>query len=872
MNRLALFAFSQLLTIGISYSQPALNLTKGWRYESADNVDFSRPTYLDQSWKSIQVGKAWEEQGLPDYNGVVWYRLHIVIPSSLRKQAPLLSGLRLALGRIDDNDQTYINGRQVGQTSGWDANREYIIPDELVHWDADNVIAVRVEDVFGNGGLVRGPFELGGAPRLATLYNLISSEMPSLITGQVSQTLARAVQFQPKIPCQPLPGSIRTTVTKVSTKAVVFDQTMPLTLDGNHSVAYRYSVPIPGSGSYLASYVFVVPGLRDTLRYSTLIGYQGEARTHEHLTYPVVVQQVPDKVTAFPLEHIRFEGFLQQRLNANLTQRLLNIDEQGILEGFYNRPGTQTWVGEYPGKYLHAASRVWRYSKNPQLKTQMDRIVDVLIGTQLPNGYLGTYSPDQYWKAWDVWAHKYDLLGLLSYYAATGYSPALEASRRIGGLLIKTFGTGPGQLNIVETGDHVGMASASVLEPMTELYRYTGDKRYLDFCHYIIQAYDSPKGPKIITTLNTVGKVDKTANAKAYEMMSNLIGVVKLYQLTGEPSLLKAAQTAWQDIASHKLYITGTASAHEHFQPDGDLPADNKDSMGEGCVTTTWLQLSQALYGLTGEAKYVDEMEKSIFNHLFAAENPQTGCVSYYTALMGRKPYRCTITAHCCLASIPRGFAIIPELAYTRSQTNGLAVNLYAAGSVQDSVRSSDGKLVPVQLTIATSFPADGRVKLTISPLQRAPFRLALHVPAWSRSFQVTTQGQSWTGVQGEYLNIDKSWDANTTVDISFDLNPQVLDGGGSYPGRIAFKQGPQVLALDQALNPELSDLQAVSLVETTTKPLPATILPKGWVGSQVYGVAGKVAGKPVTLKLVPFAEAGQTGGDLAVWLKRKNE
>ena len=497
----------------------------------------------------------------------------------------------------------------------------------------------------------------------------------------------------------------------------------------------------------------------------------------------------------------------------------------------------------------------------------MDRIVDVLIGTQLADGYLGTYVPAQYWTAWDVWAHKYDLLGLLSYYEATGYAPALEASKRVGDLLLRTFGTGPGQLNIVETGDHVGMASASVLEPMTDLYRFTGDPRYLAFCTYIVAAYDTNKGPKIVSTLNAVGKVDKTANAKAYEMMSNLVGIVKLYQLTGAPALLTAAEAAWQDIAANKLYITGTASAHELFQPDGTLPAENKDSMGEGCVTTTWLQFSQALYTLTGQARYVDEIEKSIYNHLFAAENPQTGCVSYYTALMGKKPYRCTIMAHCCLASIPRGFAIIPELVYTKNSDNGLNINLYAAGSVQDSIRTAGGRLIPFQLLIASHYPAEGSATLSLNLPRAAAFRLALHVPVWARNFRATTGGKTWEGVPGQYLNLDQTWAKNAVVAISFDLNPQRLDGGQTYPGRVALKHGPQILALDQALNPGLTDLQAVTVSAATPALLPASLLPKGWVGSQLYSLPGQVDGKPVTLRLVPFAEAGQTGGELAVWL-----
>lgn len=634
-----------LLATSFSYGQATLDLTKGWRFNPLDQAAFADPAVNDTAWGSIEVGNRWEKQGLPEYDGVVWYRLRLVIPSTLRKQTPLLTSLRLALGQIDDNDETFVNGRKIGHTSGWNENREYIIPGDVIRWDAENVIAVRVEDVHGNGGLTVGPYQLGGVPKLTTILSVTATDKPTILTGASQNTLTRSVQFQPKVPLQPLRGTIRTTVTNAGTKVVLFDKTEPVTLNGQHRENYTYSATLNGTGSLLATHTLVVPSLSDTIRYSTLVGYQGQVRINEHRTAPVVMPLIPTRTVAFPLEHSQFSGFLQERLNANLTKRLLNIDEPGILEGFYNRPGTQTWVGEYPGKYLHAASRVWLYSKNAALKAQMDRIVDVLISTQLATGYLGTYTPDQYWTAWDVWAHKYDLLGLLSYYEATGYAPALEASRRVGNLLLRTFGTGSDQLNIIETSDHVGMASTSVLEPMTDLYRFTGEPKYLDFCTYIVAAYDTEKGPKIVSTLNTVGKVDKTANAKAYEMMSNLVGIVKLYQLTGAPALLTAAETAWQDIATHKLYITGTASAHELFQPDGMLPGENKDSMGEGCVTTTWLQFSQVLYALTGQPKYVDEIEKSIYNHLFAAENPQTGCVSYYTALTGKKPYRCTIMA-----------------------------------------------------------------------------------------------------------------------------------------------------------------------------------------------------------------------------------
>ncbi|GAB2574046.1 glycoside hydrolase family 127 protein [Spirosoma areae] len=854
------------------YSQPttsALDLSVGWKIQPGDNSAYASPTASDQTWEAVSVGTSWETQGLPEYNGIAWYRLRVVIPSALRQKNPLVKGLRLALGKIDDNDQTYLNGEEVGHTSGYSESREYLIPYDRIRWDAENVIAVRVEDSAGKGGMLAGPYVLGGPVKLSTVLALSADEKPSILTGTGETSLTKSVQFRVAAPVEKLAGTLRTRVVNTNTKAVVFQKTDNLTFGQSAKAAYTYSMKLGGKGAYRADYVFTVPALPDSISYSTLVGYRAEPRVGEHLTFPAVAKRIPDKTEAFPLEHIRFGGFLQERLKANLTQRLLNIDEQGILEGFYNRPGKQTWVGEYPGKYLHAASRVWRYSHDPQLKVQMDRIVDILIGTQLESGYLGTYIPANYWKAWDVWAHKYDLLGLLSYYEATGYSPALETATRVGDLLVRSFGNGPGQLNIVETGEHVGMASASVLEPMTDLYRFTGEKKYLDFCQYILDAYESPKGPRIISTLNTIGKVDKTANGKAYEMMSNFVGIVKLYQLTGEAALLTAVERAWQDIVTNKLYITGAASSHELFQKDGVLPAENGDSMGEGCVTTTWIQFNQALYALTGEAKYVDELEKAIYNHLFAAENPQTGCVSYYTALVGKKPYRCTIFAHCCLASVPRGFAITPELVYTKNTDNGLNINIYSAGEVQDTILTTSGEKMPFKLAITSLFPAEGLATISVQPARRAAFKLALHVPAWARNFRATVGDKVRTGTPGQYLTLDQIWEPNTTIQVAFDLNPQLLDGGQSYPGMVALKNGPQVLALDQALNPTISDLRTVTLESPALKALSPTVLPKGWVGAQVYSAQGRVDGKLVELKLVPYAEAGQTGGDLEVWLKK---
>ena len=317
---------------------------------------------------------------------------------------------------------------------------------------------------------------------------------------------------------------------------------------------------------------------------------------------PVVADKIADRFTPAAFERQHIEGILGDRMRVNLEGRLLRVDEKALIDCFQHRPGPQDWAGEHAGKFLHAAANTWLYTGDQRLKTLMDRLARNLIATQLPDGYLGTYTDDKRWTSWDVWVHKYDLLGLLNYYQATGDEPALEASRKIGDLLARTFGTGAGQRDIIAAGTHMGMAATSVLEAMVNLYRFTGDRKYLDFCEYLVRSWDQPNGPKIGASLLATGSVFRTANAKAYEMMSNLVGLVELYRVTGKAEYLKPAEIAWKDIVAHRLYVTGTTSAAEHFQDDFVLPGEEASNVGEGCATVTFLQLTWQLLRVTGEA------------------------------------------------------------------------------------------------------------------------------------------------------------------------------------------------------------------------------------------------------------------------------
>jgi len=586
---------------------------------------------------------------------------------------------------------------------------------------------------------------------------------------------------------------------------------------------------------------------------------------------PVVAERVRELFTSLPFESQELRGLFADRMQTNVEGRLLHIDESACLSGFVHRDSAGNfdgaWVGEHAGKFLDAACNAVRYREHAGLRHIMERMVKALIASQEPDGYLGTYPAARRWTGWDVWVHKYNLIGLLSYYELTADPAVLRACRGMGDLLARTFGDAPGQRDIVTAGEHIGMAATSVLEPMCRLYRFTGEVRHLEFCQYVVRAYDHPHGPGIVSTLLESASVDRVANGKAYEMLSNFNGLVDLYRLTADRLLLDAVLRAWDDIVSQQLYRTGTLSAAEHFQPNGRLLSLQSSNVGEMCVTVTWLQLNWRLLRLTGEARFGQEIERTVYNHLLAAQDGHNGNISYYTSWVGRKEF--TDALLCCVSSGPRGISLIPQLAWGL-QRNALLVNLYAPGRARFVING-----VPVEVICETAFPADGRVTLTVNAERATRFAVRLRVPEWASDFQVKLRSGTLAGTRGQMLDVSQTWPRSTTLDIRMDMRTRVVSGAPTYPDYALVQRGPQVLALEQALNPAVPYLQRVALTEAG-EPLamrPAAV-PAGWAGRQVYEFDGLVGlpgeGEPLrveprALHLVPFADLNNG----RVWITR---
>ncbi|HWF47803.1 MAG TPA: beta-L-arabinofuranosidase domain-containing protein, partial [Bryobacteraceae bacterium] len=581
---------------------------------------------------------------------------------------------------------------------------------------------------------------------------------------------------------------------------------------------------------------------------------------------PIVVDAVPDRYRPEAYTHLKLTGLLADRMQVNIEGRLLHVDQKAMLEPFEHRTAPsnndRAWAGEHIGKFLDAAANAYQYTDDHRLKELMDRMVKGLIATQAPDGYLGTYTKETRWTSWDVWVHKYDLLGLIAYYRVTGDSAAYNAANRIGALLVETFGDTTGKRDIIAAGEHAGMAATSVLEPMVYLYEYTGDPRYLDFCKYIVRSWDQPNGPKVASSIESTGSVFKTANGKAYEMLSNLVGLVELYRVTGNSAYLEPAVRAWKDIRDNRLYITGTTSSDEHFKDDHVLPGDEAAHVGEACVTVTWMKLTLELLRISGDQTYADQLERTIYNQLLAAQDAKTGDVCYFTPLNGSKKPTHKIT--CCTSSEPRGISLIPAATWGR-YGGGIAMLTYMGGHADFALKRRG----LVHIISESSFPESGDVLLHIEPDHNIHFALRLRVPSWTKSFTVDFGGSHLIGTPGDYLVIDREWRKGDMLKIKIDMTVSLIDGAPTYPGQMAVQRGPQVLALESAVNPGLGPLTSASLTAGPASQLqPAeapTQLPPTWAGDQCYSIEGQEDGRPTRLFLVPFADAR----NYRVWLPR---
>lgn len=582
---------------------------------------------------------------------------------------------------------------------------------------------------------------------------------------------------------------------------------------------------------------------------------------------------------------VKIGGHLGRQMELCYEQCVKGRDPETLVAPFRSQTQDNGWQTEFWGKWMLAAvPGAWYYGDDAMQRT-IAASVKSLLAAQNADGYIGNYTKEARTAGpWDIWGRKYTLLGLLAYYDLTGEPAVLEAACRVADNLMTDMG--PGIKDIYRVGAYHGMASTSVLEPMVLLYNRTQDKRYREFADYILSQWKAPDGADLIgKALAKVSVGDRFGHPKtwwsfengmkAYEMMSCYQGLTELYRIAPEEDYLAACRMTADDIFATEINAAGSGSAYEcwyHGRARQQVPAYHTM---ETCVTTTWMKYCQTLLTLTGDPKYADWLELTLYNAFLGAMKADGASFSKYTPLEGvrfRGEDQCGMPINCCVANGPRGFVAVGET-IVMCRDEAVYVNLYAESTATVAMPGSGRR---VTLTQQTDYPRVGTAAIVVDPDAEAEFTLNLRIPAWSRQTVVRVNGESPGDVTpGTFQSVRRRWKAGDRVELTFDFRGRVL----SDNNHAALMRGPILFARDARFEDGSVDRAAefVDVKDGTVALLPAASTPEGvWMAVGVKMTLGTTHegadAQPRTIHFCDFASAGNTwdvGSYYRVWIRQ---
>jgi DUF1680 family protein len=573
---------------------------------------------------------------------------------------------------------------------------------------------------------------------------------------------------------------------------------------------------------------------------------------------------------------VKVGGILGQGIESSQNGRLFLLPQwsDGHLIKIFSSESRQQstsndWYGEHAGKWLYTTARAAFRSNSTELRDLLFKTADYLVSTQEQNGYLGTYSPARritnhqaltHSGSWDVWNLSYIVIGLLEVHRYFPNEDYLKAAKKIGELFLENFGDG--KQNITGFGTRRGISATVILDPVLELYRVTGDKRYLDFTYQVIRQMEEKDGLHLISDALANRELEWIGDGKIYQLLWNLTAVVKMYQMTGNDDYLKAAENAWTKVKDYHLTITGGPwggigkhkecfNSRGYWSPYGYI---------ETCSVMSWIQFNREMLKLTGEAKYAQEIERSAYNSLLGAQYPNGMDWCYHTFTNGA-----THTANfndCCPSSGALALEELPPLIYSVNE-GGIACNIYSE-STASVVIPGTGKVMIQQ---NTGYPFDGQVKITLNPAKRFSFKLHLRIPEWAKSSAISINGQSIDVslmIPGNYFIIERAWEKGDIVEINFPMEVKVVRqkeasiapqrGGPIYQIEwFAVTRGPLVYAVKGLIGGNEREENYPLPVDNPESLFIHTAAPEGIQG-QAYEL--RLANKKPLLFL-PYFEAG---------------
>lgn len=547
------------------------------------------------------------------------------------------------------------------------------------------------------------------------------------------------------------------------------------------------------------------------------------------------------------------------------------------------------WRGEFWGKLMRGACLSYQYTQDRELYQILESTVREFLTTQDTYGRFSTYSVDMEFTGWDMWSRRYAMLGL-EYFCdicqdAQLYDAVLDALCRHADYIAEKVGPGSeGKLPITQTStEWQAINSSSILQPFVRLYNLTKKQRYLDFAAHVIEEGGVQNGN--IFELAYEGKLYpyQYPVAKAYEMMCCFEGLLEYYRITKIEKWRKAVENFVELVIASDITITGGAGCtYECFDHAAVRQANTIDRVvvQETCVTVTWIKLCFQLLCLNGSAKIADQMELSIYNALLGAVNSENsqynGGLPFYSfspllpdirgaAIAGIRYMENHTFYGCCAACGSAGLGLIP-MTSVMAFSDGLAFHLYLNGTIE--TKTPQGK--PVGLAVETDYPVSGKITIQVTNDTGEAFSIKFRIPAWSKTCRAFLNGEALTAESGTYLEVKRTWNANDTVSLEFDMRTQVLhalpyDKDPKAEFHIALRRGPVVLARDARFGEDVGEL--VDILEDDDGCVEATPAKEAAFPSMEAFTVRQKDGR--LFHVVDYASAGKTGSrtsQMAAW------
>ncbi len=564
-------------------------------------------------------------------------------------------------------------------------------------------------------------------------------------------------------------------------------------------------------------------------------------------------------------------------------------------------------------KVMEGAAYSLRLHPDPGLRKQLDDLVKVVAAAQEPDGYLYTTrtidpknpAPGAGKERWSDLRQSHELYcaghmyeAAVAHFLATGEKAFLDVAVKNADLMVRTFGPGkkhgfPGHQEI-EIG-------------LSKLYRVTGERAYLDLAkffldergHYFGGEMHGPGDLFAVYNSNEYLQNHKPvleqaeAVGHAVRAMYMYAGMADVAALGGWPEYVAAIDRLWENVAGKKMYLTGglgAREADEGFGEDYELP---NAGYAETCASVGNALWNHRLFLLHGDAKYVDVLERVMYNGLISGVSLDGTRFFYQNPLespggYARSPW---FEVACCPPNVARFLPSVPGYLYGMTD-DALYVNLFAASTAKIDI----GGARDVEIVQETKYPWEGSVRIGVNPVRVASFTLALRIPGWARNEAVSgglyrfldaneAKVKIWLNnkpvtpaVEKGYALLKRTWRKGDVLTVSFPMPIRRVVADERVKedaGKVALQRGPIVYCFEAADNgQDVRDLALSDGAKLQGFFRPDFIGGVEFIQGQAAAV-GKgpddraVMGKRDLLAIPYYAWANRGDGAMTVWLKR---